>query len=64
MPNASGGDVLAELARRELWVPVIVLTADDDPKRREIAEAYGASAFLAKPFSPIELLGAIEGLLA
>jgi CheY-like chemotaxis protein len=64
MPNTSGGDVLAELARRELRVPVIVLTADDDPKRREIAEAYGASAFLAKPFSPIELLGALERLLA
>jgi CheY-like chemotaxis protein len=63
MPNATGGDVLAVLARRDVSVPVIVLTADDDPKRREIAEAYGAAAFLAKPFSPIELLGAIERLL-
>jgi CheY-like chemotaxis protein len=64
MPNVTGGDVLAELARRERRVPVIVLTADDDPERREIAEAHGAAAFLAKPFSPIELLGAIERLLA
>ena len=63
MPNATGEDVLAELARRGLSVPVIVLTADDDPKRREIAEAHGAAVFLAKPFSPIELLGAIERLL-
>lgn len=63
MPNATGGDVLAELARQKRRVPVIVLTADDDPKRREIAEAYGAAAFLAKPFSPIELLRAIERLL-
>jgi CheY-like chemotaxis protein len=64
MPNVSGGDVLAELARKERRVPVIVLTADDDPKRREIAEAHGADAFLVKPFSPIELLRAIERLLA
>jgi len=64
MPNVTGGDVLAELARRERRVPVIVLTADDDPERREIAEAHGVAAFLAKPFSPIELLGAIERLLA
>jgi CheY-like chemotaxis protein len=64
MPNLTGGDVLAELAQRERRVPVIVLTADDDPKRREIAEAHGAAAFLAKPFSPIELLRAIERLLA
>jgi two-component system, chemotaxis family, chemotaxis protein CheY len=63
MPNATGGDVLAELARQERTVPVIVLTADDDPARREIAEALGAAAFLAKPFSPIELLNAIERLL-
>lgn len=64
MPNASGGDVLAELTRRKLDVPVIVLTANDDPRLRQIAEAHGADVFLAKPFSPIELLRAIEQLLA
>jgi len=64
MPNASGGDVLAELARRQLDVPVIVLTANDDPRLRQVAEAHGADVFLAKPFSPIELLRAIERLLA
>jgi two-component system chemotaxis response regulator CheY len=63
MPNATGGDVLSELARLKRTVPVIVLTVDDDPKRREIAEAHGAAAFLAKPFSPTELLRAIERLL-
>jgi len=64
MPNASGGDVLAELARRKLDVPVIVLTANDDPRLRQVAETHGADVFLAKPFSPIELLRAIERLLA
>lgn len=64
MPNASGGDVLAELARLQLDVPVIVLTANDDPRLRQVAETHGADVFLAKPFSPIELLGAIERLLA
>jgi CheY-like chemotaxis protein len=63
MPNASGGDVLAELARRELKVPVIVLRADDEPGRRQMADANGAQAFLAKPFSPLELLREIERLL-
>lgn len=63
MPNASGGDVLAELTRRKLDVPVIVLTASDDPRLRQVAEAHGADVFLAKPFSPIELLRAIEQLL-
>lgn len=64
MPNASGGDVLAELERRKLDVPVIVLTANEDPRLRQIAETHGADVFLAKPFSPLELLRAIERLLA
>jgi CheY-like chemotaxis protein len=64
MPNASGGDVLAELTRRKLDVPVIVLTANDDPRLRQIAAAHKADVFLAKPFSPLELLRAIERLLA
>jgi two-component system response regulator (stage 0 sporulation protein F) len=63
MPNATGGDVLAELARQKRSVPVIVLTAYDDPQLREIAETHGVAAFLVKPFSPIELLRAIERLL-
>lgn len=64
MPNATGGEVLAEIARRGHRVPAIVLTADDNPDRRRIAEAGGAAAFLAKPFSPLELLREIERLLA
>lgn len=63
MPNATGGDVLAELARRELDVPVIVLTANHHPRLRKVAEMHGVNEFLAKPFSPIELLRAIERLL-
>lgn len=64
MPHATGGEVLGELARRGYRVPVIVLTSDDEPGRRRIAEAGGAAAFLAKPFSPLELLREIERLLA
>ena len=63
MPNATGEDVLAELAQRGGRVPVIVLTAHGDPWRRRIAETRGVDAFLAKPFSPLELLREIERLL-
>ncbi|MGH3132641.1 MAG: response regulator [Gaiellaceae bacterium] len=63
-PNATGGDVLAELARQARSVPVIVLTADDEPGRRAAAEAHDPDAFLRKPFTPLELLSEIERLLA
>ncbi len=64
MPERSGADVLAELERRRLRLPVIVLTASSDPRHRRTAESYGADVFLTKPFSPLELLREIERLLA
>ncbi len=64
MPERSGADVLAELERRRLRLPVIVLTASADPRHRRAAESYGADVFLTKPFSPLELLREIERLLA
>ncbi len=64
MPERSGADVLAELKRRRLRLPVIVLTASADPRHRRAAESYGVEVFLTKPFSPLELLREIERLLA
>jgi CheY-like chemotaxis protein len=36
--------------------PVVLLTAQDDPESRAFASAVGATAFLAKPFAPADLL--------
>lgn len=36
--------------------PVILLTAQDDPESRAFASAVGATAYLAKPFTPADLL--------
>lgn len=63
LPRRSGPEVLAELRRRLPTLPVIVLTAARDPKERRLAERLGADVFLTKPFSPLELLAAIEELL-
>ncbi len=63
MPERSGAEVLAELKRRHPRLPVIVLTADGNVGPKEEAEALGADAFLAKPFSPLGLLEAVEALL-
>jgi two-component system, OmpR family, alkaline phosphatase synthesis response regulator PhoP len=43
-------------------VPVIMLTARGQSLTRQQAEESGAALFLTKPFSPTELLGAIESL--
>lgn len=63
MPGLSGGDVLGYLKGNHPDVPVIVLTAEIQPRHRMEAEELGADYFLTKPFSPLQLLDAVERLL-
>jgi two-component system, OmpR family, response regulator CpxR len=62
LPSMNGFDVLRQLRRRSA-VPVIMLTAcADDEKKIEGLNA-GADDYLAKPFSPDELLARIQAVL-
>lgn len=62
LPGMNGFDVLRQLRRRSA-VPVIMLTAcADDEKKIEGLNA-GADDYLAKPFSPDELLARIQAVL-
>jgi CheY-like chemotaxis protein len=66
MPGRSGLDVLVELrADPELdQIAVVLLTARTLAADRAAAEAAGADYFLAKPFSPLELMRIVDDLLA
>lgn len=37
-------------------IPIILFTAQDDPENRAFASAVGATAYLVKPFGPLDLL--------
>jgi len=65
LPNRSGYEVLRELRAGEATqaLPVLMLTARGQLKDRELAEKYGASQFMTKPFSNSEMLGAVRELL-
>jgi DNA-binding response OmpR family regulator len=65
MPGRSGLDVLRELRADSALAatPVILLTARAQVDDRAAAEAAGADRFVAKPFSPLALLAAIDELL-
>jgi two-component system OmpR family response regulator len=65
MPGRSGLDVLREIrADGDVSaVPVIMLTARTQAGDREAAERFGADRFLAKPFSPLELVSLIDELV-
>ena len=65
MPGRSGLEVLAELRADERFAgtPVIMLTARAQAPDRDAAVEAGASRFLPKPFSPLELASTVEELL-
>ncbi|WP_298358540.1 response regulator [uncultured Litoreibacter sp.] len=64
LPGRSGFDILRELrqgaARADL--PVLMLTARGQTKDRELAESYGVSCFMTKPFSNAEMLQTVRDL--
>jgi CheY-like chemotaxis protein len=60
MPNMCGEEVLTLLKQRDESLPVVVLTSATQVRDR--ACELGADAFFTKPFSPRELLDAIEAL--
>lgn len=65
MPGRSGLEVLREIrADAELAAtPVLMLTARTQADDYEDAEAAGATRFLAKPFSPLQLAAIVDELL-
>ena len=65
MPGRTGLEVL-ELLRADPELeqtPVIMLTARTRASDQEAALAAGADRYLAKPFSPLELISVVEELL-
>jgi len=63
MPKVGGKEVVAYLKAQFPSVPIIVLTGDPQYKDATDFLANGASAYLAKPYSPFDLLKLIRKLL-
>lgn len=64
LPNRSGYDILNDLRAAEATreVPVLMLTARGQKKDRELADRLGASRFMTKPFSNVEILETVREL--
>jgi FixJ family two-component response regulator len=59
MPGSTGFDLQKRTASCGLRLPIIVLSASDDPQTREHARELGAVAFFRKPVDDQALLDAI-----
>lgn len=64
MPEICGMDVVAELKRREMTIPVIFITGHGSIPMSVLAMKAGAMEFLTKPVAPDDLLRAVRDALA
>src|SRR4051794_27829284 len=62
LPKMDGFEVLRQIRRRSA-IPVIMLTARTEPQDKIQGLNAGADDYLAKPFSPDELLARIQAVL-
>ena len=63
LPGISGYEVLRRMRTREVWTPVMMLTAKDGDYDQADAFDLGADDYLTKPFSFIVLVARLRALL-
>ena len=64
LPGMSGLDLQRQLAAAHPELPMVFMSARDDPVARQQALAAGALAFLGKPFSEKALINTVHAALA
>ena len=62
LPDMSGFDVCRQLRERDVWSPVLMLTARDAVADRVAGLDSGADDYLVKPFAIAELLARLRSL--
>lgn len=65
MPNMNGIELLTQLKQhaRHRFVPVIMLTTENQSEKKEQGRAGGAKAWICKPFDPPQLIDAVSKLI-
>ncbi len=63
LPSLDGIEICRALRASGDWTPVIFVTARDDEVDRILGLELGADDYLAKPFSPRELVARVRGIL-
>jgi two-component system chemotaxis response regulator CheY len=65
MPNMDGITFVKHVKQhpKHKFIPVIMLTTEDESAKMAQAKAAGARAWLIKPFNPPELLDAVSKLI-
>jgi len=65
MPKMDGYGLIREMRRNPAnrFLPIIMLTTESDPDKKDIAKQIGASGWITKPFRPDQLLKVVGMVL-
>ncbi|MHB1956047.1 MAG: response regulator transcription factor [Sulfobacillus sp.] len=63
LPEVDGWNVLKSIRHRDVWLPVVMLTAVGEEEDRISGLEAGADDYLIKPFSPRELVARVRAVL-
>jgi two-component system chemotaxis response regulator CheY len=45
------------------FVPIVLLTTESDPEKKQQGKAAGATAWIVKPFQPDQLLAVVKKVM-
>lgn len=65
MPNMDGMELIKTLkaSPQHKFIPIVVLTKEDDPEMKRKGQAAGAKAWIVKPFKPKTILDVIKKII-
>ena len=65
MPNMDGISLIAELRKLPSYkfTPLLMLTTESAPEKKQAGKAAGATGWIVKPFNPDQLLGTVQKVL-
>jgi two-component system chemotaxis response regulator CheY len=65
MPKMNGIELIRQIRTQSTnrYVPILVLTTESQPEKKQAAKAAGATGWIVKPFRPEQLLAAVAKVL-
>ncbi|EIT85431.1 two-component response regulator PhoP [Fictibacillus macauensis ZFHKF-1] len=63
LPEMDGLEVCKQLRQKQIFVPILMLTAKDDEFDKVLGLELGADDYMTKPFSPREVVARVKAIL-
>ena len=66
MPEMNGIELIRKIRLRQKYksLPIVIMTTESSAAAKQTAKTAGATAWISKPFTPAQLIGATDKLLS